>query len=104
MPCIEQRLDAEAVAGSEEPAAVLVPKHEGEFTAQVLDTVDAVVLIEVESDFAVGTRGEAMPALLQFLPNGLVAVELAIHHDVRAVIFAAHGLIARGEIDNAEPR
>ncbi len=102
VPGVKERLDAEAVARGEEAAAVFVPEDEGELAAQMLKAVDAEFLIEVKGDFAVGFGGEAVAALLQLLADGLVAVELAVDDDVGAAVFAGHGLVAGGEVDDAE--
>jgi hypothetical protein len=45
MPGVEQRLDSEAIARGEEPAAVFVPQQQRKLTAQVLQAVHAEVLV-----------------------------------------------------------
>jgi hypothetical protein len=45
-----------------------------------------------------------MASLFELLLEGFVAVKLSVDRDVDAVIFAGDGLIACGEIDDAEAR
>jgi hypothetical protein len=58
----------------------------------------------VERNLAVGLGGKAMAALFELMADTFVAVELAVDDDVSAAVFAAHGLIAGGEVDDAETR
>ena len=63
MEGVEQRLDAEAVAGRKDSAVGLIPKHKGEFAAQAVQALRAEVFIEVQSDFAVRPGAETMACL-----------------------------------------
>src|SRR6202021_140294 len=95
---------AEAGARGKHGAMGLIPENKGKPAAQPIERCGAEILIEVESDFAIGARAQAVTGAFEFLLNGFVAVELAIDSDVDALIFAGDGLIAGCEIDDAEPR
>ena len=62
MPGIKERLDAEAVARSEETTVAFIPEDEGELAAKLVQTMGAEFLVEMESDLAVGAGAEAVPA------------------------------------------
>jgi hypothetical protein len=81
-----------------------IPEDKGKLAAQPIERCGAEILIEVKRDFAIGARAEAVTRSFQLLLNGFVAVELAVDGDVDALVFAGDGLIASGEIDDAEPR
>ena len=102
MEGVEEGLDAEAVASGEEGAVSLIPEDEGELAAQAMKTLGTEILIEVQGDFTIGASAQVMPGLFQFALDGFVAVELAIDDDVNAAIFAGDGLVAGGEVDDAE--
>jgi hypothetical protein len=48
-----ERLDAEVVAGRDEPLPRLVPDHEGEDAVEAADAVGAVLLVGVDDYLAV---------------------------------------------------
>ena len=103
VPGEEQRLDAEPVAGGEEPLLRLVPEHEGVLAAQLVEAVRAQVLVEVERDLAVGAGAEPVSRPFQLALDPLEVVELAVHDDVAPPVLARDRLVARHQIDDAEP-
>ncbi len=60
-----QGLDAEGVAGGDEPPPALVPEREGEDPAEAAHAVEPVLLVGVDHDLAVRVRREAVPSRLQ---------------------------------------
>ena len=101
---VEQGLDAEAVASGEESAVGFIPENDGEFAAQPVQALWAKVFIKVQSDFAVGSGAQAVARLLQFPLDRFIAVEFAVDDDVGLAVLAGDGLIAGGEVDDAETR
>ena len=53
MEGVEQRLDAEPIAGGEDCPVGVIPKYESKFAAQAVQTLRAEVFIEMESNLAV---------------------------------------------------
>ena len=101
---IVERLDAETVARREQQLISFVPERERELAAQLAQRVRAQLLVEVDQDLAVGARAQAMAALRQLLLVALVVVELAVHDHVDRLILVRDRLVARGEVDDREPR
>ena len=60
-----ERLDAEAIAREQQPAARGVPDGEGEHAAQVLDAGVAPLLVGVDDRFRVGARAIAVAGRLE---------------------------------------
>ena len=103
MPGVEERLDAEAIPRREDRPAVLVPQHEGELAAEMVQALRAEVLVEMQGDLAVGPGAQLMSARFELALDRFIAVELAVHHDPRPAVFAGDRLVAGGQIDDAEP-
>ena len=104
MTGVEERLDAETVAGREQRRGGLVPKHERELAAQMVQALHAEVLIEVQRDLAVGPRTQPVAAALELPLNRLETVELAVHDDARLLVLAGDRLIPGREVDDAQTR
>src|SRR4029078_5282801 len=62
----------------------------------------AEILIEMESDFAVGAGPQSVARLLALALDGLKAVEFAIDDDAGFPIVADDGLVPGCQIDDAE--
>jgi hypothetical protein len=102
VPGVEERLDAEAIAGGEEAVVGFVPEDKGELATELMEAMGAEFFVKMESDFAVRPGAETMAARFEFALNALVVVELAVDDDVGALIFTGDGLVSCGEIDDAE--
>ena len=101
---VEQRLDAEPIARGEHPAVVIVPQHERELSAQLVQALRAEVLVQVQRDLAVRSRAQPVSRLLEPALRRLEIVELAVDDDPRALVLARDRLIAGRQVDDAEPR
>ena len=99
---VEERLEAEAVARREQRTGLLVPDHEGELAAQVLQAARAVVLVEVERDLAVGAGAEAVSLRFELGADALEVVELAVDDDVQPTVLARDRLVALGVVDHQQ--
>src|SRR5690349_23505071 len=58
----------------------------------------------MECDFAVRSRAQPMSRLLELPLDLFVSVELAIHNKMDRSVFIRDRLIARSQINDAEPR
>ena len=101
---VEQRLDAEAVAGGEDRPVGFIPKHKSEFAAQSVQALRAEIFIEMQSDLAVGSGAQAVTRLFEFALDRFIAVEFAVDDDPGLFVLAGDRLISGCEIDDAEPR
>ena len=54
--------------------------------------------------FGVGAGAEFVAARFQFRAQFLVVVNLAVEDDDRVAVFRGNGLVARGEVDDFQPR
>ena len=64
---VKQRLDTQAIPGDEQTTTGLVPQREGKHSAQMVYTLVAVLLVQVDDDFRVGCRVEPVPQTLEHL-------------------------------------
>jgi hypothetical protein len=99
---IEEGLDAEAIASSEEGVVGAVPECKGELAAQPLQAGGTELLVEVQGDLAVGAGAQAVTATLEVALNTLEVVELAVDDNVQGFVLAGDRLITRGQVDDAE--
>jgi hypothetical protein len=104
VPGIEQRLDAEPVARSEEQTVALVEQDKGEFAAQTVQALRTEIFVEMKRNLAVGAGPQAVTGSLKRPLDRLIAVELAIDDDPCPFVLAGDRLVSRRKIDDAEPR
>ena len=100
---VVERLDPQPVADEHERLPRLIPERDGEHSAQVLDEVRTVLLVEVNDDFRVGVGGESVPAGLQIRAEIPIIVDLAVEHDPDRSVLVRERLMAPREVDDAEP-
>ena len=87
---VEQRTDADGIAGRDEPFFAAVIKDHGELGVQMPEHIQAILVVKGQNDLAVGVRLEGITVRLQFLLDGAEAVKLAVAH--HAVIATEEGL------------
>ncbi|MCX5682226.1 MAG: hypothetical protein NT049_00875 [Planctomycetota bacterium] len=101
---IVQRLDAEAVAGQEEPPPRGVVDRKGEHAVEAVEALLAPLLVGMEDDLGVGPGAKRVAEMPQFLGQLDVIVNLAVEDDVERPVFVGHRLKARvREVDDREP-
>ena len=100
---VEERLLADAVARQQQRLAPRVPQGEGEHAVQAPDAVGPVLLIEMDDDLGIALGRERMPARAKLRAQFPIVVDLAVEDDGHGPILVVHGLIARGQVDHAEP-
>ena len=91
------------LAGNEEGLVGRIPDHERKFSPQPLEAGGSVLLVQVQSNLAVGPRSKSVPALLQFGHDGVVVVEFTIGHDVKSTVLVGNGLISACQVNDTEP-
>ena len=100
-----ERLDAERIAGQQEPARLVVPEREREHSAQHPDRVGPPEREQAQHDRGVAARLERLAGLLEVAPQILEVVDLAVEDDRPVVATGAvsHRLIARRrQVDDRE--
>ena len=102
VPIVVEGLLAEAIAGTEEFARVLIPDGKGEHAAQAQNAFGAVLLVGVEDGFGVGAGGVAVAGLLEGGAQAGVIEDFSVEDDEVGAIFIGHGLVAAGDIDNGK--
>jgi len=99
-----ERLDAEAIACREQHVIALVPDGIRKLAAKLVDRPGTSILVQVQRDFAVGSRSEGVPAALQLAADAFEIVKLPVRDDVKPLVFVRDGLITGRQVDDAEPR
>src|SRR5262249_25441639 len=103
VPVVIKRLDSEAVSRAEEPAMLMVPDSQGEHAAKELDAIRPVLLEGVQDGFSVAARSVVVSGVFKRRPDVGVIEDLAVIGDPELAGLAGHGLMAGGDIDDAEP-
>ncbi|SRR6266446_1445719 len=57
----------------------------------------------MDNDFGVAARAEFMALRLQFVPQRLKIVNLAVEDDPNALVFVADGLVTTGHVNDRKP-
>src|SRR5574341_742739 len=102
---VVEGLDPDAVADQPELPFFGVPEADGEHAAEFVQAVDAPLLEGMDDDLGVRVvRLPSVPADLdQFSPDLSVVVDLAVEHDLDAVVLVGHGLVRDGrQVDDRE--
>ena len=84
---IEQRLDAEAIAGEKQGFAVAVPEGEREHAAEAVDARGTPGFPGMDDDFGVAAGVENMPQGLKLWNKFLVVVNLTVEYHADALVF-----------------
>jgi hypothetical protein len=100
---VEQRLDAEAVAGEHEPALGRVPQREGEHAAQALDEARPPLQVGVGQHLGVRARAQPVTGGRELGVQRLVVVDLAVLDHGHPAVGGADGLVAVLEVDDRQP-
>ncbi len=100
--CKVQRLDPDSVARKQQLTPPTVPQRKRKHAAQVVDTVRAVLLVQVDDDLRVSAGPKAVTPGLQSWPMRGVVVDLAVVDEPDRAVLVGHRLIARGQVDNAQ--
>src|SRR3981081_125499 len=100
--CVVQRLLAQPIARQEQFAVRFVVNGEGEHAAQLLNAVGSHLLIEVNNNFGIRLRVEAMTAALEFSAEFGKIIDFPVVDNPRTPVFVKHRLMTAGKVNNAE--
>jgi len=103
VPVVVEGFDAEAVAGAEQRLGLPVPDGEGEHAAQRGNTARPVLLPGMQDGFGVAVRAVAVAGGFQGRAQSGVVEDLAVEDDLGRAVLVGHGLVAAGQVDDAEP-
>src|SRR5262245_2319269 len=69
----------------------------------MLYTMHSEFLVEMQCDFTVRTRSERMLTPLELASLAFKVIKLAVHNDMNPVVLIGDRLIARAEVNDAQP-
>jgi hypothetical protein len=95
-------LDAEAIPGCEDAAALQVVDREGEHAPQPVDDVRSPLLVPVEDDLPVAPGAEPVPRALELGTDVEVVVDLAVEHEGEGSFLVEERLVSALEVDDRE--
>src|SRR6185436_2806775 len=104
MDSVIERLDPEAVAGGEQGVVLIVPQHERELAAQLLQAMSAEFLVQMQRDLAVRARAEHVSAPLQFPALAVKVIKLAVDNDLNPSVLVGDRLTTGCEINDGKSR
>src|SRR5207302_2258154 len=100
---IIERLQADAVAGSEQGTLLLIPNSERKHSAQFLEPVSSPGDVGLQQGFGIRARAKPHASAFQLAPQLLEVVDLAVKDNCVAPIRRGHGLLARRKVNDAQP-
>jgi hypothetical protein len=99
-----ERLDAQPVAGHDDPAGLPLDHHEGEHPEEALDAGRAPAVVGLEHHLGVGGGEEPVAGLLQLGAQLLVVVDDPVEDHGQAELGVDHRLGAGvGQVDDLQP-
>ena len=98
-----ERLQADAVAGSEQATLLLIPNSERKHSAQFLEPVSSPGDVGLQQGFGIRARAKPHASAFQLAPQLLEIVDLAVKDNCVAPIRRGHGLLARRKVNDAQP-
>ena len=82
---------------------MVVPNSKSPLSVHVSDAVLSFFLVKVEDYLGIRAGGEPMSLTEQLFPEFQVVEDLAVEGDPQRRVLVAHGLLAAGEVNDAEP-
>src|SRR5215207_8039085 len=62
-----------------------------------------VLLVKMQDDFGIGTRGELMPRCRELLPQRQIVIDFTVEHDRLVPVLVENRLITGIKVDDAQP-
>jgi hypothetical protein len=98
-----ERIDAQPIACEHKPSATRVPQCDREHAVELVQKVEAEVLVQMDEDLSVRMiGGEPVPGTLQRFSQLHVIVDLAVEDDRDRPILVEHRLLACRHVDDGE--
>src|SRR5580704_12212572 len=104
MTGVEQGFDAIAVTHGDQFPRALVPQHKSILAAQVMHALGTEILEQMQGNLAVGAGAQMVAAALQISLDSFIIIKLAVRDDPHGLVFVGDWLVARVQIDDAQPR
>ena len=97
-----QRLDPQPIAGQDEPAPGGVPERDGEHAVERAHEVEALLLVEMNDDFRIRARVEAMTPGFELALQLREVVDLAVVDRPDAAVLVVNRLPAGVDVDHGQ--
>src|SRR5262245_18719111 len=97
-----ERFHTQSIARDEQLLSPLVPDSKGKHPSQIVNTISAVLLIEMEDCFSVAMCLIDVTPGLELRAKISVVVDFAVEYDVQRAILIGHGLMAGRHVDNTQ--
>ena len=98
-----ERLNSQAIARAEKFSGTLVPDGKCEHPSEVMDTVFAILFIQMQDRFRVTATGITMASLFQLWAEIGIVVDFTVEDDPDCAVFIRHRLMPTCDIHDAEP-
>lgn len=102
VPVVIKGPDAEPVARGKKGPGVLVPNGEGEHAAEPGQARGPELFVGVEDGLGIAVGLVSVTGAFEFRAEVGMVEDLAVVGNPQATIFIGHGLLAGGEVDDAE--
>ncbi len=103
IPVVVERLDAQTIARAEEAARFLVPDGERKHAAEEAHAIGSVLCVGMQDGFGITAGYVTMTGPLQVRTEVGVVEDFAVVYDPARAGLVGHGLMSRGQVDDAEP-
>ncbi len=100
---VEQRRDAEVVAGADEELLAVVVEHHRELPVESADEVAAELLVQVRDHLGVAARAQGVAPADEEVTQFAVVVDLAGRHGDDLPALVVHRLVAGPEVVDRQP-
>ena len=98
---IVERLDSYSIPSQEQRPLVRIPNREGKHSAEMLEALNTMFLVQVDDYLCISSGSKGMASLEQALTQFREVVDLAVKDNPHASILIAHRLRpAAAQIDN----
>src|SRR5690349_11173510 len=102
VPIVVERLDAQAVPGTEKRLRLLIPNGKGEHATEALDTRGSVLLKCMNDGFGIATRPVLVACPLKIGAYIGVVKNFAVIDNPDVAVLVLHRLVTAGYIDDAK--
>jgi hypothetical protein len=100
---VVDQLDSEWIASEQQSFFVDIPDRQPEHSVKPVENLIAPLLVSMNDDFGIGLRAEDVSVGLEYCPQLLEVVDLAVEYDPYGFCLIRHGLVSAAKIDDREP-
>src|SRR5256885_3114393 len=98
---VVQRLLTHSIPSYYERISLPIPDCKSKHPAQILDTILAILLIQMNEDFGIGGGIECVAFGEQILSDLLIIIDLTVQYDPDGLVFIVDRLVTITQIDDA---